>query len=192
MNIDLKNIIAYLYEVVTFEVFIKFVVLYFFIIWITILLWVMKDIWNRTNNIFLKLLAIFIILFLTPLWIFIYLIIRPTKTLFEKQYEEIEDNLAVFNQIVDEKTSQCEKESHCFNCNKPVNFDFIFCPNCKVNLKNKCTWCNKIIHSDWKICPYCWLIQVGDDDDNNIIDVDNKIEFNEQINKKVKKILSKI
>ncbi|MFC1797757.1 zinc ribbon domain-containing protein [Patescibacteria group bacterium] len=81
--------------------------------------------------------------------------IRPSKTLFEKYYEEIEDNLELFNQIIEEKNSQSETELHCFKCEEPISHDFKFCPKCKVSLKNECTGCKKLIYVDWKICPYC-------------------------------------
>jgi F0F1-type ATP synthase membrane subunit b/b' len=63
----------------------------------------MKDISNRTNNILLQVLSVLIILFITPFWIFIYLLIRPSNTLFEKYYQEIEENLDIFHKIIEEK-----------------------------------------------------------------------------------------
>lgn len=177
MSIDLNKLYEKIYDVITFEIFIKFIIWYFFFIWIALLLWVMKDIWNRTNSIFLQILSIFIVLFLTPLWIFLYLIIRPTKTLFEKYYEEIENNLNTFNEIVEEKTNYCENGWHCFNCWEPVKYDFNFCPKCKNDLRNKCHWCDKLINSDWDNCPYCWATQIA---------------FLKEINKKINKILSNV
>jgi RNA polymerase subunit RPABC4/transcription elongation factor Spt4 len=159
MNIDVSNIIEKLYEWVTFEVFIKFVIVYFFIIWIAILLWVIKDISNRTSNTLLQIISILVILFLTPFWIFIYLLIRPGKTLFEKYYEEIEENLDTFNQIIEDKTRQCEAEDHCFSCEEPISHNFKFCPKCKTVLKRECFHCSKLLYSDWKVCPYCWKKQ---------------------------------
>jgi RNA polymerase subunit RPABC4/transcription elongation factor Spt4 len=155
MNLDISNILEIFYEAVTFDVFLKFSIVYFFIIWIAILLWVIKDISNRTDNIFLQIISILSILFLTPFWIFIYLLIRPWKTLFEKYYEEIEDNLDLFNQIIEEKNNKCESEVTCFKCREPISHDFKFCPKCKVSLKNECNWCKKLLSSDWKACPYC-------------------------------------
>jgi len=108
MNIDISHLTTLFYETLTFDAFLKFAVVYFFIIWIAILLWVIKDISNRTTNIWLQIISIFTILFLTPFGIFIYLIIRPGKTLFEKYYQEIEYNLDLFNQIIDEKTKSIE------------------------------------------------------------------------------------
>jgi hypothetical protein len=66
MNLDISNILEIFYEAVTFDVFLKFSIVYFFIIWIAILLWVIKDISNRTDNIFLQIISILSILFLTP------------------------------------------------------------------------------------------------------------------------------
>lgn len=133
MNIDIYKIINYLSEIVTFESFLKFAIVYFFIIWIAILLWVIKDVTNRTNNVYIQVLSIFIVLFLSPFWIFIYLLIRPGKTLFEKYYEEIEENLEIFKTIVDEK-NKIWNDTECFDC-------------------------KKLIFSSWKVCPYCWKKQ---------------------------------
>ncbi len=52
------------------------------------MVWVAKDINNRTRSFVLQIFCILIVLFLTPLGIFIYLLIRPQKTLFEKIFEE--------------------------------------------------------------------------------------------------------
>jgi len=62
--------------------------LYVFVVWFCIVVWVAKDISNRTRSIWLQIVSILIVLFLTPLGIFIYLLIRPQKTLFEKIFEE--------------------------------------------------------------------------------------------------------
>lgn len=162
MNIDYKYIIDYLWEKITFEMFFKFVLVYFFIIWISLVIWVVKDIWNRTENIFLQLLSVLIILCLTPLWIFIYLIIRPSKTLFEKYYEEIDTNLDTVEDIVEDKNIKEDESMHCYKCNYPVSLDFSFCPNCSIKLKVNCSSCNKSINTWWKSCPFCWAENKND------------------------------
>ncbi len=153
---NIKQLTESFYEAVTFDSFIKFAIVYFFIIWIAILLWVIKDISNRTNSIALQIVCILTILFLTPFWIFIYLLIRPSKTLFENYYNEIEDNLEMFNEIIEEKNRQCESETNCFKCFEPISHDFKFCPKCKIKLKKECKGCEKLLYTDWKACPYCW------------------------------------
>lgn len=109
---NLHPFIQALWDQVTFEMFIKFLILYFFIIWIAILAWVIRDISNRTDSLFLQVISVLIILLFTPLGVFIYLLIRPGKTLFEKYYEEIEDNLAIFTKIMEDKISEDERKHY--------------------------------------------------------------------------------
>ena len=45
-------------------------------------------------------------IFLTPLGVGIYLMIRPGKTLFEKYYHEIDENLEMFHAFMEVKTHE--------------------------------------------------------------------------------------
>lgn len=156
-------------EDITFEFILKLIIIYFFIVWIAIVVWVIKDIWNRTDSILFQILCILIVLILTPLWVFLYILIRPSKTLFEKYYEEIEDNLDVLSTIIKDKINTEQKVISCLNCNEEIEQDFSFCPNCKSEIKSKCKWCSKEIRIWWKICPFCWDEQ-EDKIDKNFID----------------------
>jgi len=62
LEYDLSPYIETFYNNITFETGIKFMMIYFFIIWIALLLWVLKDIVNRTRSILLQILSILIIL----------------------------------------------------------------------------------------------------------------------------------
>lgn len=126
---------------------IKLVLGYFFIIWGAFIIWVIKDITNRTTNILVQTLSIFIILFFTPLFgLPIYLLIRPRTSLFEQYYEEEE---------VEETIDDVEEFYHCPGCNHKVSRDFKFCPKCTFELTVSCPSCKKRIHTDWALCPYC-------------------------------------
>ncbi len=100
--------IDYIWNLVTFEFAFKFFLVYFFVIWISLVVWVIKDISIRSNNLFVQILSVLIILLLTPLGIFIYLLIRPRATLYEKYYQEIEDNLDIINEIIEERKKDIE------------------------------------------------------------------------------------
>jgi len=63
------------------------VIIYFFIVWFCLVVWVVRDITNRTHSIIFQVSSIILVLFLTPLGIFIYLLLRPQKTLFEQVFE---------------------------------------------------------------------------------------------------------
>lgn len=156
---NLMATIQWLASLITFETFLKMLALYFFIFWIAIIIWVTKDIINRTNNILLQILSISTVLFLTPLWVVIYLLIRPSRTILEKYYEqwnfeETNDEFADDDFILDEQ-EEIRETIKCFSCGFTISPDFHFCPNCKIALKKECTNCHKELNAEWKICPYC-------------------------------------
>lgn len=63
---------------------------YIAFLWIAVILWVTKDITNRTSNIYFQIVSICIVIFLTPIFgLLIYLLLRPTRTLIEQDYEEM-------------------------------------------------------------------------------------------------------
>lgn len=70
------------------NVVLRAIIVYIFVVWFCIVVWVVRDITNRTRSVTFQVLSILLVLGLTPLGIFIYLLIRPQKTLFEKVFEE--------------------------------------------------------------------------------------------------------
>ncbi len=155
ITFDYVGFLSSVFSLLTFESFLKLVVIYFFIVWIAIIIWVTKDIINRTNNILYQIFSIFTVLLWTPLWIVVYLLIRPSKTLFEKYYEEASiDEEIDLSDFQDEKTPQ-EKNQSCKKCSFDIQPEYKFCPNCSNPLKKDCAWCGKEIKPDWHVCPYC-------------------------------------
>ncbi len=155
-RLDFNPYLKSLWPHITFESVLKFMVIYFAVLWIAVVIWVIKDIINRTDSILLQVVSILIVLLGTPLWIFVYLIIRPWKTIFEKYYEEIEDNLDCLSDMMQDKNIGKPKKIRCYNCNEKLDEDFSFCPKCKEKLKEECKKCKKEIRIWWDICPYCW------------------------------------
>lgn len=158
LNYDYISFLSNIFSLLTFESFLKLAIVYFFIVWIAIIIWVIKDIINRTNNIFLQIFSIFTVLLWTPLWIVVYLLIRPSRTLFEQYYEEasIEDSDLESFSVVDEIK---EEKMTCPHCNYYIDSEYKFCPNCRAALKKECISCHKEIRPEWSICPYCWKDQ---------------------------------
>jgi hypothetical protein len=106
-----NSILDYLVNIITLKWVIIFLWVYFFIIWVSIIVWIAKDISNRTDRLFLQILSVFVAFIFGPFWIFLYLLIRPSKTLVEKSYEEIENNLEILMQEILEKSSKKKKKS---------------------------------------------------------------------------------
>ena len=88
-----------LWQSINFEFLIKFIIVYVFIIWISLFVWVWKDIRNRSSSIIFQVFCL-IVAVIPFLGIFLYLLIRPSKTLYEKYYDEIESNLDIINEII--------------------------------------------------------------------------------------------
>ncbi len=159
MNPTYENVpvVSTIWESVTIESVLKFAVAYFFIVWIAIIIWVIKDISNRTNSISLQVLSILIVTLFTPLWVFLYLLIRPGRTVFEKYYQEVEENLDILSRIIEQKTlyEQANMTTDCPECGYKIQPDYVICPNCETNLRHECINCKKEIRENWKVCPFC-------------------------------------
>ena len=153
LNFDYITFFSNAFSNLNFETIMKLWIVYFFVLWIAIIIWVTKDIINRTNNVFFQLISILIVLFWTPLWVIVYLLIRPSQTLFEKLYEEdlIEDD----NQPKEEQIIKIS----CPSCSYIINSEYKFCPNCRTKLKNECISCHKELKPEWTLCPYCGVDQ---------------------------------
>lgn len=108
----MENITTAIWDFMTLENIIKFIVIYFFIIWVAIIVWVIKDIRVRTNNILFQIISVLIVLIWTPFAIFIYLLLRPGKTIYERYYDEIEDNLDIMSEIIEERKQKLTEEKN--------------------------------------------------------------------------------
>lgn len=142
-NID--KIVA-IFESPLFDWIMRGSLIYLGILWFAVALWVARDIVNRTNNIFLQVCFILMNIVLPVFGLILYLIIRPSKTLLEKYYEEME-----YHFLAD----HTQKDEHCPRCEEPLTKDFLFCPACAEQVKNSCTGCGHIYVSNYVVCPYC-------------------------------------
>lgn len=159
LNYDYVEMLTKMFSNLSLDIVLKVIIVYFFVLRIAIIIWVTKDIINRTNNIFFQLIAIFIVLFWTPFSVAIYFLIRPSNTLFEKYYEEDFDD-SFQEELNQEKQQEIwVTKVTCPECSYIIKSDYKFCPNCRIKLKNDCIGCWKELKTDWSICPYCWKDQ---------------------------------
>jgi hypothetical protein len=63
---------------------------YLVLLWVALIVWVTKDIISRTNNIIFQIVSILLATILNIFGVLIYLAIRPSKTLIEKFFEDLE------------------------------------------------------------------------------------------------------
>jgi hypothetical protein len=69
------------------------VIIYFGLLWLSIIIWVTRDAILRSNSIAFQVISILINIFFPILGVLLYLIIRPTKTTLERYYEDLEHRL---------------------------------------------------------------------------------------------------
>ncbi len=70
------------------DMIIRWVIVYFFVVWFCLVVWVVRDVTNRTKSLIFQIISILLVLFFTPLGIFVYLLLRPQKTIFEQVFED--------------------------------------------------------------------------------------------------------
>ncbi|NJE06393.1 zinc ribbon domain-containing protein [Thermococcus sp. M36] len=46
-------------------------------------------------------------------------------------------------------------QGKCYNCSFPVKDDYLYCPNCGAELKEKCEHCGALKPIHLEFCPYC-------------------------------------
>jgi len=120
----------------------QFLVVYLFVVWGSLVVWVARDVTNRSSNILFQSLCVLLVLALSPLGIFIYLLIRPQRTVFEKYYE---NELGVPR----------EPGDACPECGAGVREEWLFCPACDFKLREKCSGCKAMVETAWDFCPAC-------------------------------------
>jgi RNA polymerase subunit RPABC4/transcription elongation factor Spt4 len=134
----------------------KFFAIYFCVVWIALIIWVARDILQRSNNKFLQVFCILIMILFTPFGVFLYLIIRPGKNVYENLAGEIEENLEILQDLIHERIGHnTMTDIYCPSCQHSVESDYMVCPNCSENLKHTCHECHKEVRENWAVCPYC-------------------------------------
>ena len=101
-------------------------------LWLFVIIWVYRDAERRKMS---GVLWALFVLVGNIIGLLIYLIVRN-------------DSLPA-RQIDQAATQPCP------SCEKKVQQDFEFCPNCGIKLRVTCQSCGKPTTAGWKVCPYC-------------------------------------
>lgn len=87
---SLSEIIAWVTNPEVSRVIITIILGYLVLLWVSLIIWTTKDIISRSNNVIYQIVSILLVVVLNIFGIFIYLGIRPSKTLIEKFFEDLE------------------------------------------------------------------------------------------------------
>lgn len=120
------------------------------LLWLSIIVWVYRDIRDRTRDLGLQVLAVFVVMMFFPGFnipgLALYLMLRPRETLEEAYARSLEEE-ALLREIGDEGV--------CPSCRRFVERGWKACPFCQTQLKDVCKQCSQLLSFSWVACPYC-------------------------------------
>jgi RNA polymerase subunit RPABC4/transcription elongation factor Spt4 len=126
------------------------------LLWLSIVVWVYRDIRDRTRDSSLQLLSVFVVLMFFPAFnvpgLALYLMLRPRDTLEEAYARSLEEE-ALLRELGD--------EGSCPSCRRLTEKSFKFCPSCQTQLKDACASCDQLLSFSWVACPYCGTARPG-------------------------------
>ena len=116
------------------------------VFWIVVLYWIWLDSGDRTSSKFARAGYVLLGLIFNVVGLIIYLIVRPTQTIEEIYWSDLERRYLKF------ETSEL---GDCPKCGAQLYPGFKFCPECRYKLKIKCPSCNVYMDRKYKYCPHC-------------------------------------
>ncbi len=126
------------------------------LLWLSIIVWAYRDIRERTRDLGLQVLAVFVVMLFFPGFnipgLALYLMMRPRESLEEAYSRSLEEE-ALLREIGD--------EGLCPSCRRFVERVWRICPFCQTQLKDVCTKCEQLLSFNWVVCPYCTTERKG-------------------------------
>jgi RNA polymerase subunit RPABC4/transcription elongation factor Spt4 len=119
---------------------------YLFAVWVSMIIWTVRDIRSRSRDIFAQVLGVALVLVFNVAGLLLYFILRPRETLAEKYERELAEE-AMLQDI--------EERQVCPVCHHKITAEYLICPNCHTKLHKKCEHCGRILNLKWNVCPYC-------------------------------------
>lgn len=120
------------------------------LLWLSIIVWVYRDIRDRSRDLGLQVLAVFVVMMFFPGFnipgLALYLMLRPRETLEEAYARSLEEE-ALLREIGD--------EGICPSCRRFVERGWQVCPFCQTPLKDVCRQCSQLLSFNWIVCPFC-------------------------------------
>ena len=120
---------------------------YALVLWLSAVVWVYRDIRNRTTDQVSQLIAVVLVAVFNVPGLVVYLVIRPQTSLADA-YERSLEAEAILHEL------QLTANS-CQSCRRPIDDDFNICPHCRIVLREPCRSCGRLIRTSWSACPYC-------------------------------------
>ncbi len=115
------------------------------IFWLVVISWIWVDSGERTTSTWMRIFYTFMGILPIFGWV-IYLIVRPTETIDEIYWGDLERRYLKY------ETSEL---GDCPKCGNELFPGYIFCPDCKYEIKRKCPQCGVYMDVNHKYCTNC-------------------------------------
>ncbi len=116
------------------------------IFWLIMVGWVWVDSAERTSKKTARAIYILLVVFLNIPGLIIYLIVRPSETIEEIYWADLERRYLKY---------ETAELGDCPKCGHQLLPGFVFCTNCGYRIKRKCHGCGVLISKDHKYCEFC-------------------------------------
>ena len=131
---------------INFNIFSFILVLLFVIFWLVIIGWVWIDSSERTSDKNRRFIYVFLVIILNIPGLIIYLIVRPSETIEEIYWADLERRYIKF---------ETAELGDCPKCGHQLYPGYVFCTNCGYEIKKRCPKCNVLVDKDHKFCEFC-------------------------------------
>lgn len=131
---------------INFQIVSKLFILVFVVFWIVVLDWVWMDSGERTTNKKARIIYVLLVLFLNIFGWIIYLIIRPSQTIEQIYWADLERRYLKY---------ETAELGDCVKCGAQLYPGYTFCPKCGLEVKKKCKACGMYIEKDSEYCAFC-------------------------------------
>ncbi len=146
---ELENFVLSFFDFVgnmNFNMFGSILGLILVIFWLVIIGWVWVDSGERTSKKGLRFGYLFLVIVLNIPGLIIYLIIRPSETIEEIYWADLERRYLKY------ETSEL---GDCPKCGSQLYPGYVFCTDCGFRIKVRCPKCNVLVDKDHKYCEFC-------------------------------------
>ena len=114
--------------------------------WLVVLYWVWLDSGDRITNKGVRIAYVLLTAVLFVPGLIIYLLIRPSQTIEEIYWADLERRYLKY---------ETAELGDCPRCGAQLYPGFTFCPDCRLRLKIKCSVCEVEMDKKYKYCPSC-------------------------------------
>lgn len=116
------------------------------VFWFVVLYWVWLDSGERTSNKTVRISYVILVAVLNIVGLLIYLIVRPSQTIEEIYWADLERRYLKY---------ETAELGDCPKCGSQLFPGYTYCPDCRYKLKIKCPRCKVYVDKKNKFCPHC-------------------------------------